>query len=105
MNASEYILDITFIAFYSLYQNANVANLGGTHPLRTVLDSSARKARILKPSIRRIKLKISSKKLSCWNRRNEAVSDQSIMKLSIVLDDHETHSSPPPLEMIYGGVC
>ena len=69
MNAYEYILDITFIELYSPYQNANVANLGGTHSLRTVLDSRARKARNLKPSIRRTKLKTSNVKWSCWNRR------------------------------------
>ena len=106
MNAYEYILDITFIEFYSLYQNANVANLGETHPLRTVLDSSARKAMILKPSIRRTKLKISSDKRSCWNRRNEAVLTHCIMKLHIVLDDHETYFFPlPPRKRIYSGVC
>jgi hypothetical protein len=92
MKAYEYILDIIFIELYSLYQNANVANLGGNHSLRTVLDSRARKARNLRPRIRRNKLKISSERWSCWKRRNEAVLNQIIMKLNIVLE-------------VYSGVC
>ena len=95
MNAYEYISDIICIELYSLCQNANVANLEGGHSLRTVLESRARKARNLKPSIRRTKLKTSSEKWSCWNRKNEAVLNQIILKLNIVLEDYEKHFSPP----------
>ena len=96
MNTYEYILDINLIQKYSLCQNTNVVNLSGTYSLRTAFDNRARNARNLKPSIRRTKLKTSSEKWSCWNRKNEAASNQSIMKINIVLEDHETCTPPTP---------